>query len=229
MFWSKFLSVWYSGTLQDHIFDVDLNTYADDHTLNRDFNPNIPQEELDTAKILDANVKSTGIWMNQNRLKLNTDKTELIYFGSQRNLNKSSLQHINLDGHDIVKKDCIRLLGTWLQSTMTFEKHCIKKSQIAICNLLLIRNIRKFIDQDTCQTLISSMVMSHLDYCNSVLNGISEKCLNYMQRVQNMSAKIILKKGKYTSVTESFKVLHWLPIRTRIQFKTMCLIWEMPE
>ena len=85
-------------------------------------------------------------------------------------------------------------------------------------NLSLIRNIRKHIDRETC------LVMSHLDYCNSALLGINDKCLKFLQRVQNMSAKIILRRKKFSSNWEAFKELYWQPIKSRIEFKCMCLV-----
>ena len=40
---------WYASTLQDHISEtVDLNAYADDHTLKSSFDPNTPDSERDT-------------------------------------------------------------------------------------------------------------------------------------------------------------------------------------
>ena len=47
-----------------------------------------------------------------------------------------------------------------------------------------------------------------------------------LQRVQNMTAKVVLNQSKYSSTTEAFRKLHWLPIRERIEFKIMCMVWK---
>ena len=45
-----------------------------------------------------------------------------------------------------------------------------------------------------------------------------------MQAVQNMAAKITLGKRKYDSATSCLVQLHWLPIRSRIEFKIVSLV-----
>ena len=38
-----------------------------------------------------------------------------------------------------------------------------------------------------------------------------------------MSTKTILNRTKYSSTTEALKILHWLPVRARINFKILSL------
>ena len=45
-----------------------------------------------------------------------------------------------------------------------------------------------------------------------------------MQRVQNVCAKLTLRKGRYDSPTECLRQLHWLPVRFWINFKILVLI-----
>ena len=65
--------------------------------------------------------------------------------------------------------------------------------------------------------------MSHLDCANSFLVGLPDVTINKLQRVQNMCAKLGLRKGKFDSLTECMKHLHWLPIHQRISFKILAL------
>ena len=48
----------------------------------------------------------------------------------------------------------------------------------------------------------------------------------FLQRIQNIAAKIVLKKGRYDSVTNVFKELDWLPVRQKILHKTLGLVWK---
>ena len=69
--------------------------------------------------------------------------------------------------------------------------------------------------------------MSKLDYCNSVLFGISNKLLDKLQRVQNCAAKLVLTLNmEHQSSPECLKTLHWLPIKFRIQYKTLLLMFK---
>ena len=69
-----------------------------------------------------------------------------------------------------------------------------------------------------------SLVISKMDYCNSLLAGIPQYLLDKLQRVQNCAAKVCLRKRKSDHVTPLLKALHWLPVKDRIDYKiaTIC-------
>ena len=47
-----------------------------------------------------------------------------------------------------------------------------------------------------------------------------------LQRIQNAFAKLVLQKDKLASSTECLHVLHWLPIRERIDYKILTLVFK---
>ena len=52
---------------------------------------------------MERNLISIHDWMNQNQLKMNPTKTELIYFGNQSKLKKCELESIKVI-NDVIKK-----------------------------------------------------------------------------------------------------------------------------
>ena len=71
-----------------------------------------------------------------------------------------------------------------------------------------------------------SLVLSHLDYCNSLFFGLPDTVLHKAQNIQNWAAKIVLRRGKWESSTQALFDLHWLPIVYRIQFKILTLVFK---
>ena len=70
--------------------------------------------------------------------------------------------------------------------------HRIKvKSRIAILNLLKMRNARRYLNKDSCQIVVQGLVISHLDYCNSIRIGIPDDTLKHFERIQVISAKTL--------------------------------------
>ena len=85
-------------------------------------------------------------------------------------------------------------LGAYLDSSLSFKEQIKMKCKSAMINLLKIRAARKFLSRKACIKMVISLVISHLDYANSLLVGLPQVSLNKLQRVQNMAAKIVLNK-----------------------------------
>ena len=84
------------------------------------------------------------------------------------------------------------------------------------------------------ETLVCSLVLSKLDYTNSLYYGIHSYLLNKLQYVQNCAARLIFKRRKFDQVTDIMRDLHWLKIRNRIQYKILltihkCLYGQSPH
>jgi len=74
--------------------------------------------------------------------------------------------------------------------------------------------------------VINSLVICKLDYCNSLFYGINDKYLNELQRIQNAAGKTVFGLYKHDHVGDTLKELHWLPVRERIQFKILILVFK---
>ena len=68
------------------------------------------------------------------------------------------------------------------------------------------------------------LVLSKLDYCNSLLCGSPQFILDKLQRVQNSAARLVMKSRECDHVLPLSRNLHWLPVRPRIDYKisTLC-------
>jgi hypothetical protein len=157
---------------------------------------------------------------------MNDSKTEFILLGSRQQLAKCITNQINVNGQCVERTNIIKYLGAWIDQNVSFKRHIVKKCGTAMGSLFRIRNIRKYLTQDACHTLVRGLVLSHLDYANAILLGLPECDIKKLQRVQNMAAKVTLSKGKYDSSTECLKALHWLPVRHRITHKVLCLVYK---
>ena len=88
-----------------------------------------------------------------------------------------------------------------------------------------ISKIKSFIPRESLCTLISSLVLSKLDYCNTLYYKIGTNEINMLQTVQNSAIRLVFGRFKYDRVplTPLFDKLHWLKIHERIVFK-ICFI-----
>ena len=165
--------------------------------------------------------------MDQTRLKMNPSKTEFIYFGNATQLLKCTIGSINVAGDLILRRDVIKYLGVCLNSTLNFKLHVTKKCKAAMVNFIRIRGICHLLIDDATLSLVLSLCVSHLDYCNSVLYGLLDVTIGRLQKIQNMCACLLLRKSKWDSATACLAKLHWLPIRQHITFKICVLTYKL--
>ena len=71
-----------------------------------------------------------------------------------------------------------------------------------------------------------AFITSQIDYCNSLMNGLPENLIKKLQRVQNTAARLVFNLRKYDRKTAALVTLHWLPVKYRIEFKTLLIVFK---
>ena len=108
---------------------ISLNGFADDHSIKKEFHPAIDNQEIDCITDLECCMGEVQIWMDNNCLKLNNAKTELILFGSQQTLSKCITNSININGHEVNRSVTIKYLGSLARSGIKNETTYIEQMQ----------------------------------------------------------------------------------------------------
>ena len=128
---------------------------------------------------------------------MNDSKTEFIYFGGPRQLEKCIADQINVNREMIPRSHITRYLGAYLDSALNFKEHIKIKCKAAMLNLLKIKATRKFLTKEASSKAVIALVTSHLDYANSIVVGLPKFSIDQLQRVQDIAAKIVLGRSKY--------------------------------
>ena len=74
--------------------------------------------------------------------------------------------------------------------------------------------------------LMSSNVLSHLDYGNSILVNLPKSTTKSLQSIKIMLPGWCVKKQKYDSLTEYLFKLHWLPVHYRCIYKLLTIMYK---
>lgn len=69
-------------------------------------------------------------------------------------------------------------------------------------------------------------MITKMDYCNSLLLGITSKQLRRLQAIQNTAARIVTRTRSREHITPVLFSLHWLPYPERIAFKVLCMTFK---
>ena len=103
--------------------------------------------------------------------------------------------------NDICFSRSVRNLGVNFDDKLSMKQQVSKICQSAYLELHRISSIRLVLTVDATKTLVTSLVLSHLDYCNSLLAGIPQQLIDKLQKVQICSARLIFKTSKCTHVS----------------------------
>ena len=165
--------------------------------------------------------------MRANFLKLNSDKTEVLIFGTYQQLKKCTLSSINVAGTDVpVQTKPVRNLGVLFDSCMTMSDQVSSVIKTTSFHIRNISKIRKYLTSDAAKKLVNAVVTSRLDYANALLAGVTGGEMKRLQKIQNSAARVISGRGKYDHISDVCRDLHWLPITHRIDFKIAVLTFK---
>ena len=164
--------------------------------------------------------------MTQILLKVNSNKTEFILMGTQQQLSKLDNTSLHIGSDTIKPTDHVRILGFIMDSLLKNSSHINKITSSSYSKQCDITRIRPSLDSKTAQLIVQSLVLTNIDYCNSLLAGSSWYQHDKLQWIQNMSCWIICNITKHDHISSAMKILHWLRIPERIAYKLCLLLFK---
>ena len=160
----------YTGTLAFLLeaHGVSYHFFADDTQLY------IRVEDIDEAKHrLSSLMSDLKIWMARIKLKLNDGKTEIIVIrGNLKNVSIANFGEMSFGDTQLVPCESAKNLGVVLDSLLSFRSHIdsiVKTWTFNIRNLFMIKD---FVNMKNLVTLVHSLIISKMDYCNSLFIGL---------------------------------------------------------
>ena len=203
-------------------FAVDHHLFADDSELYKCL-PTDHDAALRAIATLESCCNEIKAWMNTNKLKLNEHKTDVLLCGTKNNRATVPADSIKIGEAEIPFSDRVKTLGVYLDSNLSLEDQV--SETVKTC-FFLIRNLSKartFLTTKAAHTIAVSLILSRLDYCNSLLAGLPKSQLKRLQSAQNVAARIVTKTKKSEHITPVLKHLHWLPVHHRIHHKLLSI------
>ena len=207
-------------------YGLRVHIYADDTQLYISFKPLDPNSLPAKISVIQACFLEIKKWMSDNLLKLNGEKTEFLTALHRRFKDAVSVEHVDIDSVMIIPSDSIRNLGAYFNRYMDHHDFVNKKCQAARLALRNISKVRTSLTRDSCEKLVQAYVISRLDYCNVLLDGLPKYLIERLQKVQNSAARLIAMIPKRESIKPYLADLHWLPIQHRVEYKVLLYTYK---
>ena len=200
--------------------------YADDGQDYIAFKPIVPMDAQTALYRLKKCLDELRHWLRMNFLSCNDTKTEFTIIGTWQQLLKVDINGIQIGDAWIEAKPCVRNLGVMFDSNMNMKAQITSICQSSYHHLKNLTSVRKYLDRKTAELGIHAFVTSRLDMGNSLLYGVCKNQIHRLQMVQNMAARTVVMGRKYDHITPVLYHLHWLPVKYRIQFKILVIVYK---
>ena len=188
--------------LPQSIAPVASALFADDTTI---FTTGTSVEDI--AAKLNSAMSRISSWMSKNGLTLNITKTKtmLIHPPSKRppplvvSYNDSLIDQVQV----------FKLLGVFVDQHLKWDHHVNHVATTVSRNVNLMRRLSWTLPQKSLLCFYYTYVIPSLNYCSLVWRLCRKSNLQRLQRLQNLSARIILKLPKPYSATTAINTLQW--------------------
>ena len=110
-----------------------------------------------------------------------------------------------------------------MEGDLSMTAHVNEIADQCFYSLRKIKSIRPLLFTDAIVTLITRLICSWMDYCNTVFVFLPNSMIDRLQSVLHAAARVITDGRKYDHITLTLRdELHWLPVMQRITFR-LCL------
>lgn len=217
----------YVNTLRKVVepYGITIKQYSDDTTIYLEFSfpPDIP-DQLDALRILSSCAGDLINWSTFNLVKLNPAKSLFFYSAPSELADELPLLPLRVGDEPLLPSTSVKALGVVFSSDLSMDRQIASISKAANFNFYHLGKIRSCLTTEAAKILVHSLVISHLDYANSLLAELPKKKLKPLQSIQDSAARLIY-RGTFSTEESKFR-LHWLPIYYRIRFKVLLLIFD---
>ena len=220
-----FLFCVYVSTLANVVPEgVSFHQYADDVQLYCGIRTS---DFIGDIKILEDCTVAIEQWFLSNGMLLNANKSDSVVVSTSAQANKIPANAvITVAGHAIKPAISLRSLGVIIDDRLSFKQHVSEVSRSCYYHIRAFRHIRHCLSYETSCAVSRCIVLSRLDYCNSLLHGTSKDNIYKLQKIQNSLVRIIYNLPSRSSTQQSLITLHWLPVHERIIYKVALFAYK---
>lgn len=151
----------------------------------------------------------------------------MIVLGTRQQLGKCANLSVRIGDVLVEGKNVVRNLGVMMDDTLTFANHVQLVSRSAYSHLRIIARVRKDISYSHRKMLIDSLVISRIDYCVALFNGLSERIAVKLQRIIKAASRLTARTALNLPPLSAVQAKSgWLNVRLRIRQRILVLVYE---
>lgn len=135
------------------------------------------------SSVLSACLLEIKSWMNQNFLKFNSSKTEVLLIGTPTKVSQYKDFSLSVDNVQLAPSTQVCNLGV-LFAQLSYNSYFKHLTKTAFFHLRNIARIRPFLSRPDAERLIHAFITSRLNFCNSLFGGLPTSSLRRLQYIK---------------------------------------------
>ena len=209
----------YVSDMKDNCENCTCVQYADDSNIYKSCKPaNVDS----TIECVQKTLNDIYKWSKQKNLLFNPDKTKFMIFTTNRpRLRDAALQMCPDENTVLNRTESSKVLGVQLQQQLNWDVHLAEVTKSCYSTIAILRKLKNITNKPLRKKLAEALILSKIDYCNTVFDPLSTTQQRRLQKVINSAAAFVLRK--YASTNDAIS-LGWLPVpeRTESRLVTLC-------
>ena len=157
--------------------------------------------------------------MISNMLMVNDSKTEFLIVGSKQQLERVNIPFIHVGEDQITPVTSVRNLGVIFDSNLKMDMQITKACQIASWLSSTQHQENPKISEPGSHVHDYTCIYYKPDW---LLQQFDE----WTTRKSHQETRLVFNLGKYDRITPALVTLHWLPVKYRIEFKTLLIVFK---
>ena len=192
----------YANDMGLYVDDVEIIQFADDTQL---LVTGQKKHLADMITTLERALRQLSDWFNENRLKVNASKTQMIVFGTKAMLKNQPAISVKFCGTAIQESRVVKNLGLYMDRHLTFVDHV--DHVVAKCSggLMALTHAKHCLPEATIKPIVTALVISIVRYCVAIYGTCTKTELHRIQKIINFSARVISGKKKFDHISAILK------------------------
>lgn len=214
-----FLFILYINDMPTILQETLINLFADD-TLIYVYG----KDPIEMASKLESDLRRLSMWFSINKLKLNVDKSKLMYIHSSAT---NECPEILVNGEPLEMVKNMKYLGVIIDNKLNMNDNLRYVCKKVARKIGFLGRISRNLTFSARYNVYRTIIVPHFQYCASLLYSANSGGIDKLQKLQNRALRIIIRCSKLTSVNLMLSALSTMSVKQHIMFATLKLVFKM--
>ena len=175
----------YINDISVNIINCTTRLYADDTILYCS-----GSTIMEASEKLQKDLDTLGGWCTSNMLSVNTKKSKVMLFGTQRYIKSNQKPDLKLSNSKLEYVNHYKYLGVDLDETLNFKKHVQNVCKLASHKIDILSRIKPYITNSAALQVYKSKILSYIDYGDVMYEATTQELKDKLDRLQYRAIRI---------------------------------------